>query len=162
MRHTKLFFVLALLLLVNSVFAGRYYDAATGRWLQVDPLADNYPSWSPYNYTLNNPIKNVDPDGNFVETAIDVVSVALSAKDFYDNPTLANAGWLLADIAGAALPFVPSVGIVLHAGKIDNVVDLVKGADKANDIRKNYKRGKQGEKIVTEALQKEFGESKKV
>jgi RHS repeat-associated protein len=43
----------------------RYYDSEIGRWLSVDPLADKYPGWSPYNYTLNNPLKYVDPDGRF-------------------------------------------------------------------------------------------------
>ena len=29
----------------------------------MDPLAEKYPSWSPYNYVLNNPVGMVDPDG---------------------------------------------------------------------------------------------------
>jgi len=32
-------------------------------WLSVDPMADKYPSLSPYNYCAWNPIKLVDPDG---------------------------------------------------------------------------------------------------
>ena len=45
-------------------FGARYYESLTGRWMQVDPLANKYPGWSPYNYGKNNPLKNVDPDGN--------------------------------------------------------------------------------------------------
>ncbi|MCF8355228.1 MAG: hypothetical protein K9H48_12325 [Melioribacteraceae bacterium] len=41
----------------------RYYDSDIGRWLSVDPLADSYPGHSPYNYCLNNPINNFDPNG---------------------------------------------------------------------------------------------------
>ena len=47
-----------------SYFGTRYYDSdlMTG-WLSVDPMADKYPSLSPYAYCAWNPIRLVDPDG---------------------------------------------------------------------------------------------------
>ena len=33
------------------------------RWLSPDPLSDEFPSWSPYNFVLNNPIRFIDPTG---------------------------------------------------------------------------------------------------
>jgi len=44
-------------------FGARYYDSRIGRWLQVDRLSDNYRGWSPYNYSLDNPIMHIDPNG---------------------------------------------------------------------------------------------------
>ncbi|NLT51491.1 MAG: hypothetical protein GXX85_11290 [Ignavibacteria bacterium] len=52
-----------LVILTQTTFAGRYYDSETGRWLAVDPMADKYPGWSPYNYCANNPLIFVDPNG---------------------------------------------------------------------------------------------------
>ncbi|MBK9567079.1 MAG: hypothetical protein IPO37_18485 [Saprospiraceae bacterium] len=36
-------------------------------WLSVDPLAEMYPNWSSYAYTMNNPITYVDPTGMSTE-----------------------------------------------------------------------------------------------
>lgn len=47
-------------------FGARYYDSRIGRWLQIDPLLEKHPEWSPYNYVLNNPLKLIDPDGRQV------------------------------------------------------------------------------------------------
>ena len=33
------------------------------RWFSPDPLSEEFPSWSPYNFVKNNPIRYVDPDG---------------------------------------------------------------------------------------------------
>lgn len=37
------------------------------RWISPDPLSEEYSSWSPYNYTMNNPILFIDPDGRYVD-----------------------------------------------------------------------------------------------
>lgn len=44
-------------------YGARNYDAAIGRWMNVDPLAEKYPSWTPYHYVHNNPMNLIDPTG---------------------------------------------------------------------------------------------------
>ena len=45
-------------------FGARYMDhELMTMWLSVDPMADKYPSISPYAYCAWNPIKLIDPDG---------------------------------------------------------------------------------------------------
>ena len=43
--------------------AARYYQPNLSIWLSVDPMADKYPSLSPYVYCGNNPVRLVDKDG---------------------------------------------------------------------------------------------------
>ena len=45
-------------------YGARYYwSVLLTSWLSVDPMADKYPSISPYAYCAWNPVKLVDPDG---------------------------------------------------------------------------------------------------
>lgn len=41
----------------------RMYDPALGRWWQIDPLAHQFYSETPYNFVHNSPLNYVDPDG---------------------------------------------------------------------------------------------------
>jgi len=52
----------------NDYFGARYYPNTLFRWLSPDPLLnsgrpDNPQTWNRYAYTLNNPLKFVDPTG---------------------------------------------------------------------------------------------------
>ncbi len=57
-------------------FGARYMDhELMTMWLSVDPMADKYPSISPYAYCAWNPVKLVDPDGRMIdEWRVDVNS----------------------------------------------------------------------------------------
>ena len=48
-------------------FGARMQSPELGRWFNIDPLAEVYHDVSPYNFTLNNPIINIDPDGRSVQ-----------------------------------------------------------------------------------------------
>ncbi|UGU18156.1 RHS repeat-associated core domain-containing protein [Sinomicrobium kalidii] len=44
-------------------FGARNYDAALGRWMTVDPMADERDWMTPYNFVQNSPLYRIDPDG---------------------------------------------------------------------------------------------------
>jgi len=56
---------------------GRMYDPALGRMLSPDnyiPNPRNPQAYNRYSYALNNPLKYVDPDGEFIFTALAVIT----------------------------------------------------------------------------------------
>ncbi len=44
-------------------YGARYYDPSISIFLSVDPLAEQFPNYNPYTYTMNNPVNLVDPTG---------------------------------------------------------------------------------------------------
>ncbi len=77
-------------------FGARYYDSRISRWLSVDPLADKYPGWSPYNYALNNPLRYIDQHGDSVW----VYAERLGSETFSNG----NRNWLEATIGYLSRP----------------------------------------------------------
>lgn len=52
-----------------------------GRWMSPDPLSEEFSSWSPYNYAVDNPLRFTDPDGR-------------EATDIYKMDKMGNLTWM--------------------------------------------------------------------
>ncbi len=59
---------------LNLYYSGaRMYSPGTGRFFGVDPLAEEFATWSPYVYTFNNPVNWRDPDGRSAKSLRDII-----------------------------------------------------------------------------------------
>ncbi|WP_236255547.1 RHS repeat-associated core domain-containing protein [Chryseobacterium indoltheticum] len=65
-------------------YGARYYNPRVSLWLNVDPLAEKMPSWSPYVYTFNNPINLVDPDG-MAPMPPDIITKVINQTTYKSN-----------------------------------------------------------------------------
>lgn len=69
-----------ILLNTDSLY-GIYSDnSSSSRWYSIDPKADEFTSYSPYNFVMNNPLRFVDPDGQAPQDWIRV-----GKKTFFDK-----------------------------------------------------------------------------
>lgn len=107
-------------------------------FLSVDPLAEDFAAWSPYNYVLNNPVLLTDPDGrapvcetckNFFKASVAYVAGVSNAiasnftgnapgtrgdpADFGNFSEFAAAGQNAGDIFSVAIGTVEQVGGVV-------------------------------------------------
>jgi len=122
-----------------NYLGARYYDPELRRFTQIDPLAEKYPNWSPYAYTLDNPVKYVDPDGRWVETALDAISFVASAHAFFQDPGWGNAAAVVYDAAAVVIPALPATGTVRAGVKLlDAATSTAKTTGAAADANKTF------------------------
>ena len=125
-------------------YGARMYDTKTARWLVQDPLAEKYYPFSPYSFSGNNPVMNIDRDGKAWDVFIDVASFVYDiGSAIYNhakgNHSQAKQNWVDVgvDVVSMAVP-----GLAAPVAK-----GLVKGIDKATDVGKTIN-------IVTESASK--------
>ena len=52
-------------------YGARMYDCGLGRWFSVDPLSEDYMSYSHFGYCINNPLVLIDPNGEYITNYVD-------------------------------------------------------------------------------------------
>jgi RHS repeat-associated protein len=137
-------------------FGYRFYDPATQRWLNRDPIGEEG-GINLYGYVRNDPIRYVDRDGRIpVDTVWDVGSMIYDVGKIgvgyvTGNPALVTEGStdLAADAAATLVPYVPAGGSKLaralgKAGKLKKGEHahhcVAKAAKKAEEAREKLKQ----------------------
>ena len=69
-------------------YGARYLNPMTSLWYGVDPLAEKYPNVNGYCYTMDNPIKYLDPNGKQSENSIILARNPLGG--YYFTPAAAH------------------------------------------------------------------------
>jgi RHS repeat-associated protein len=105
-------------------FGARVYDSRLGRWFAIDPFVQDYPSHSPYNYALNNPIFNIDHGGKDVFSFLMKMLLEHFGFGSPDDISVAldNMG-----VEGDLRNGVAFLAGVAHSSTSLNVVDVIKG-----------------------------------
>ena len=110
--------------LTHYDYGFRVYNPSIGKFLSVDPLADEMPAWSPFNYVFNNPIKLIDPDGRAPSdgdgTENEYIRTWNATTNSYDTKQISTAGGDNYDIIHTVNGRIPEVGTTVTTDVVLN------------------------------------------
>ena len=125
-------------------FGSRFYDPATATFSSPDPVAGSVErpqGLHRYSYALNNPNKYHDPNGEILDTILDIGFIAYEVYRIVADNVVGQKGdfkenllALGADVGGACIPFATGGGVALRvAAHTDDVIDGVRLAERGVD-----------------------------
>ena len=100
-------------------FGARYYSSSLSRWLSADQITDlrrnieNPQRWNLYTYVLNNPLRNIDPDGLADVDVIIMVGLMAQFKEKACNYAVRR---IAMDAFGISPKDNPDVWTILNTG----------------------------------------------
>lgn len=147
-------------------YGARYYDPRLSIFISVDPLAEKYPNYGGYIYTLNNPLNFIDPDGR--DSIIWVVGNDITGHTFITvgegkNLTVYTYGRYLGGNKGKSMgssldPKGKGVMLKLTGVDAQSYLDLQKNIKKA----RGYKIEDVSERKVVDYFEKVFSKGRKL
>ncbi len=126
----------------------RWYYPAICRTTTIDPLAEKYYSTSPYAWCGNNPIKHVDRNGKWIESAWDAANVVIGVNSLITNiqehniqDAVIDGAGLILDVAAVILPVVPGgVSTAIKTARVANNVSDVVNVTTRTATKHNYRK----------------------
>lgn len=126
----------------------RWYYPAICRTTTMDPLAEKYYSTSPYAWCGNNPIKHVDRNGKWIESAWDAANVVIGVNSLITNiqehniqDAVIDGAGLILDVAAVILPVVPGgVSTAIKTARVANNVSDVVNVTTRTATKYNYRK----------------------
>ena len=106
-------------------YGARFYDPVLGRWHSVDPRAEEDRDFSPYVYVADNPMSNVDPDGEFLFTVIGAVVggavAAVKGGSWKEIGKSALAGAVAGAVIDITIATGGTAGALIAAGAVSGM-----------------------------------------